>query len=339
MTLFNFSIGGERLEVEAPELNGYKWLFYQVLYCYYLSAKKAKLIKSVVLSRPLLLFIQSYFQKNSIDYTSGGEPGVENKFHGLIKTDPKKHAVMLTSGKDSVHLLKFLVEKYGAENIIGIYVDRINKSEAIYEAAASKILADLFQIQFKKVEVTNSIDLNREGHNIGLRDQLLLTLALPFIFEFGAAKVWYGVTHHEQPPQLWTETQEAHQFVLEVIRKMWQVDLEVHFHCENGFHEFDILRDAVQDLGLLSLTSSCYCQKNFREHRNDLLTSKFPKQYLYHGCGSCVKCMRINGGILAFTSNFTRDFAQHWFKQIEKYPQDETLNSLRPLVADKFERK
>ena len=92
-------------------------------------------------------------------------------------------------------------------------------------------------------------------------------------------------------------------------------------------------------IGLLSLTSSCYCQKNFREHRNDLLTSKFPKQYLYHGCGSCVKCMRINGGILAFTSNFTRDFAQHWFKQIEKYPQDETLNSLRPLVADKFERK
>ncbi len=337
MRQIDWKYQGERFQITSPALQGHSEIFSQMAYAYWASAKKKSVVLSKLLSQHIDDLLKEYLQTNSVKLTAPGAPGVTPKLAKKINLDESKHVVFLTSGKDSVHLLNKICENFGPLNVLAIYVDRINKSEAVYESEQAPIIASHFGCHFQMIEVTNSISLNRDGHNIGLRDQMILVSALASVLNFGAKTVWYGVTHHVQPPALWTETYEAHSHLLKLINATYDCDLKVRFHCENGVHEIDILKAIVNQPELLKLTSSCYTQKNFREHRHEILRSKFPMQVLYHGCGYCVKCMRINGGILAFTDNFDRLFARWWLEKVDAWDrEDETLKALRPQVANKF---
>jgi hypothetical protein len=110
--------------------------------------------------------------------------------------DLTKAIVMFTSGKDSLHLLLRLIEsgKFQPENILCIYVKNLNKSETHYEQIAIRKISLATGMKFKIVELSNSVKINRTGHNIGLREQLILMLALPYILDFGASEVFYGTS-------------------------------------------------------------------------------------------------------------------------------------------------
>lgn len=339
MKNLNWSFGGERFQISTDTFPGLADLFSQVAYCYYLSAKKSGVIKATSLSQNSLDLIKRYLNINQISPKIVDIPKKIPKLEFQFELDDSKHVVFLTSGKDSVHLLQTIVGKFGAQNVLAIYVDRLNKSEAVYESKNSEKIAAHFGVKYHRVEVVNSIKLNRDGHNIGLRDQMILVSALSEIFNFRASNVWYGVTHDEQPPSLWTETYDAHVYIQQLIWTMYGVKLSIHFHCENGVHELDIIREIVQDRALLDMTSSCYSQQNFREHKHDSVQRKFPKFPFYNGCGSCVKCMRINGGILAFTHAKSVSYAAEWILKAQEFKADETINRLRPLVTNILEGK
>lgn len=239
-----------------------------------------------------------------------------------LKTSPLETGrpiVFFTSGKDSMHLALFLKKR----SPYLVYIDGLNRSESFYEKKTAKAFASRFGFDLIFLKIPKALKRNRSGHNIGLRDQIIVATAYPEIKKLGVREVWFGVTHPVQPPELFTETALAH----DLASSLYDHEFNVRFHFENGFSEMDIMKDFVEG-DLLRYTSSCYAQPNFREHKHKLLKNKFPNQQIYHGCGSCVKCLRINGAIVAFDENVSPAFQAFWLRKTRNH-EDDVIKSLR----------
>lgn len=227
--------------------------------------------------------------------------------------------VFFTSGKDSLHLALYLK----ARSPVLVYIDGLNRSESVYEKRTGAAFAKAFGFDFKILKIPKPIKRNRSGHNIGLRDQIIVATAYPLIQKLEISEVWFGVTHPVQPPELFTETFQAH----DLASVLYDHEVTVRFHFENGFSEMAIMKECIEK-DLLKFTSSCYSQPNFREHKHKLLKNKFPKQSLYHGCGSCLKCLRINGSIVAFDPGVSPAFRAYWLRKTRDV-KDDVVKSLR----------
>ena len=189
------------------------------------------------------------------------------------------------------------------------------------------------------MRVTNGVKLNRLSHNIGLREQLILFLALPHILEHRAGAAYYGL--HAQigslSPALWTADAEA-LGLASAFLAAHGLGLACRKHID--FPDVDEER-IIADLcarapDLLRESTSCYTQPNFREQHHKMLSKKLPGLPLYKGCGNCVKCCRINAGLLLYAQEREtwpegprKNLAAHITKRFnEKFKDDHTLESM-----------
>lgn len=238
--------------------------------------------------------------------------------------DNTRPLIFFTSGKDSVSLalrLKHL-------DPILVYVDGINKSECYYEKRAAINFSKRMNFDLKIYKLPLQVKRNRANHNIGLRDLIITTSAFGLAKSLNIDQFWFGITHKYQPPELWCETREAH----EKLRECSKVYYQERFFSEFNVTELDCIKDCI-DNDVLDITSSCYTQINFREHRNALLKNRFPLDSFYHGCGSCIKCIRINGGIIFFKGS-SDGFKKYWLEKSKKFENDSTIKQLRSDILE-----
>ena len=242
------------------------------------------------------------------------------------KPNSERVSIMFTGGKDSLHLLLKLIEQYGRENIIAIYCKNLNRSEACYEKETVKIICDKLGVKYRLIDITNSIKLNRNDHNIGLREQLILGCALPYIMSFKASKVFYGLHDgfEKLTPALFTSHKKAFAHVTKSLTS-YGVNLEIRNHIDYpDVSEISILKDLIENhYDLFLMTNSCYTQKNFREMHHEKQQSKYKTIRLYNGCGVCLKCLRINAALLIY-----RDVEKNKVESIR----------LSQFIAGKFHR-
>jgi len=298
-----FSKAAQRLsigfEFEIPAW--YKQLFYETCLTYYHSCSLEGRVFHKNLSGELIDIISMYFKEHNKTpnfLTPSSSKASENKKIDYT-FDDKKVAIAYSGGKDCVYLAIKLIESgIKPENILNIYIPNINKSESHYEKIAVEKTSNFLGCQYHIVETKNSIKVNRSGHNIGTREQLIAGIALPYMIQFGASKLYFGLKK-DSGDLLFTDRRDVFDLFEKRIKyDVPQIDL-IPYGPLVGLTDLSIAKYMVKNCpGILDLTSSCYTQINFRERRHKALQDKFPNIPLYNGCGSCQKCMIINGAIV-----------------------------------------
>jgi 7-cyano-7-deazaguanine synthase in queuosine biosynthesis len=308
MKFRRFTVNGEegRLSVVHPSHIVPPWyaeIFQLTASAYYASASKRPPRWRTAIPAPLAKLVAEYFRHNSTAIIN--EPLTDRRA-GIadLPASRQRVTVMFSGGKDSAHVLQRLLEKgCRPQDLQAIYITNINRSETAYEKRAAWAICRSLDVTPHVVEVNNSVKLNRTGHNIGLREQLLLGLALPWVTHFQSQRVIFGATRAFEVIQapLYCTHRSAFELYSEFLREYGiTVDIENHPDYPE-VTESGILRDLIErGRALLDATSSCYTQMNFREAHHDRLQAKLPAMPLYNGCGSCLKCLRINAAILLY---------------------------------------
>lgn len=223
--------------------------------------------------------------------------------------NPEKHVITLTGGKDSFFQLHKTAQETKPENILCLYVENLNKSECVYEKKSIKKICQHYGVKYKIMRLTNSIKINRQSHNIGLREQLVFVVCLPEILKFKAKNIHYGVHqggyHGFQENKkasfsnMYTGTKHCWDLFFQLTKQYGLPDIELRAHPhEDDFETIEAIMNDDDIFKVLPLSSSCYTQINFRERHHQNLQKKFKTIKLSNGCGHCIKCVRINSGIL-----------------------------------------
>lgn len=311
----------------------YPQLFNEVTVAYHACATKPSVIDIKMLSEPFAKLTRRYFEVNKLQPKYMGESSsLKISSNRDIKQDENKIAVFFSGGKDSVHLAVKLAEKYHSKDIFCIYVANLNKSESFYEARATKAICDKLGFKYEIIRPTNSIKLNRMNHNISLRGQLIFTLALPYLIREKIKHIYFGnfFSFDEIHPPMFGEHKEALGYLNEWLKPF---NLNYTFHPHFVKENIEIYQDMIEKWrDILDMTSSCYTQMNFREHRFKLFKARVPDIPIYAGCGSCIKCLRINSAILLFDKNAQtapieqqKYLMEHFKSWSARYPEDESF--------------
>jgi hypothetical protein len=336
---FSWSKDHETFSVKYPAEIVPLWFgdFYaQMIYAYYCSAKKVLTISANLLNEPLLNLMERYLTLNKIKYRVRGELQ-KKKITKFVYPKSDSIGIMFTSGKDSLHLLLKLIESHGAKKITAFYIKNINKSETHYEQQSVVEICKKLEIDLEMISASNSIVLNRSNHNIGLREQLLATCVVPFLIQRKISKLYFGL--HESfkniNPPLYGSNEEAFGFWQKALAQ-YGLEIEIHGHVDSEkLNEYGITKEIIsKHPDLLSLSSSCYTQLNFREYRHAQMAQKYPHLALYQGCGTCLKCLRINGtklamGLIGDVKEEKTALANYIINRFEQdYHMDHTLEEI-----------
>lgn len=245
-----------------------------------------------------------------------------------------KKIVALSGGKDSIHLLLKIISIYGKEKIEACFVSGINRSESHYERISAIELCKTLGIKLNIFKVSNSIKFNRTGHNIGLREPLIAACIIASKPLNERYEIFFGNIHsyRTQDSKLWG----ASAIALNIAFGEIAPNVKFFDHIYAIDDATIIFKEMIQKYrDILDGSSSCYSQMNFREHKNKKMIEKFPTIRLYHGCGSCLKCLRLNAAILRFSDlseSTNQDIVGlfNYIKQFyfEKYPEDSDLKNL-----------
>lgn len=322
MNKLEFKKMDQRISVgfEFPIPAWYKHFFYETCLAYFHSCSKERRIPHKGLSQEYQKIIELFFEKKPI-FLSTGKP--EKSIKLKYNFDGQKVAVAFSGGKDCVYLVDKLIKSGKNPNdILCLYIPNLNKSESHYEKIAVEKISNYLGCQFHILDVTNSIKINRSGHNIGIREQLISCLCLPYMIQFGADSLYFGLKSEKSDDDLlFTDRRDVFQILQNRINQdVPQINLIPYGPLE-GMTDLEISKCIFQNSPkLLELTSSCYTQINFREKRHDKLQSQFPSMKLYNGCGQCQKCMIINGAIAIFQESSTdkKRFVSFYKKRMEE---------------------
>jgi len=261
---------------------------------YILSANKLQK-PYIPLSKNINEILNKYFAyENKKFYENICVKGFENK---KISTDENKIGIAFTGGKDCVYLLiKLIEEGYKKKNIYCFYVTNINKSESYYEKIAADKICKYFGVNFRIINCKVSVKINRENHNIGLREQLIIGLMLPYLKYYRIRTVMFGIKSKivSIASDDFFIFDKYEEYLNEII------ELKIESRPKQVCDETDLSIAISMDKNyrsILDMTASCYTQLNFRERRHNNLAKKFAFLPIYNGCGLCQKCMIINGAI------------------------------------------
>lgn len=338
MPSFSRAINGMRIAAKFPAGYCPSWyadFFGDMTLAYFYCATKPKHINLDKLSEPFAKMVTRYYEVNKLPFTATKKQYSQHSTNIKYPQDPKKIAIMMSGGKDSVHLMLKLIEAHGAENIFAVYVANLNRSETYYETRAVMRICDKLKVKYKIVRPINSVKLNRTGHNIALREELCVTLALPYLIHQKIQHVYFGSfnSFRKIDPIMYCSSKECLEFLNQYLSRHG-IKFEFHNHIFfNSDSHIGIFQEMIEKYkDILDMTSSCYTQLNFREHRYELFKKKVPHIPIYNGCGSCIKCLRINSAILLF-AKFDAPITERAFLfdhltkfQKEKYPSDTSLN-------------
>lgn len=304
--------------------------------CYILSCKPSKNVPMHLGSIESAEALKSFKEYSKHPLMS--EIKSDSKPYEKVTHEAKNKAVFLTGGKDSVHCLLRMIETYPLEEIRAIYVDRINKSECYYERKSIKKMCLKLNIPLFIINSTYSMKLNRTGHNIGMREQLILAASLPFLISESIGHVYFGLTHIVD--RLPTDEDS----VLEWQRKDFEnlgVNIQINRHVDYpNITEQEIMKDMIERFpDVLNMVTSCYTQINWREQMHDRIKSNFSSLNIYSGCGYCLKCIRINLSKILWEFPFN-DTSKRFFnfnlEIIEKkFKRDETIRILISEISKK----
>jgi len=258
---------------------------------------------------------------------------VTNTVDSFESWDGDKVMVCLTGGKDSAMMLLECVAKYGNENVIGFYVDGINRSEQSYEREAAKRICEKHGVQYIQAQAQISGAMNRSGHLIGLRDQLILSMASMFARQEGVSKLALGLHYdpNSETSPTWSESKTALTMWVELAHDCgFPVELIVL-----PYNEIETIDKIYADHpDTLALTVSCYTQRNFRENQHTKMRKRYPNSWVHPtGCGLCVKCLRIQG-VVAVEERNTEMMDYVVQRHLADYPNDPTL----VLVNERIQR-
>jgi len=318
--------------VPAPVLN----VIGNWIKCYILSCKPSKNVPIHLSSSESAEALKSFKEYSKHPIMS--EIKSDSSHYDKVSHEAKNKAVFLTGGKDSVHCLLRMIETYPIEEIRAIYVDRINKSECYYERKSIKKICLKLKIPLFIINSTYSMKLNRTGHNIGMREQLILAASLPFLISESIGDVYFGLTHIVD--RLPTDEDS----VIEWQRKDFEnlgINIKIHRHIDYpNITEQEIMKDMIERFpDVLNMVTSCYTQINWREQMHERIKNDFNSLNLYSGCGYCIKCLRINlSKILyefALDENTKRFFRFNLEIIKKKFKNDETLKVLVDEITKK----
>lgn len=311
----------------------YPQLFNEVTVAYHACATKPSVVDLKMLSKPMETLTRRYFEVNGLAPKFTGEPNsLKISSNRDIKQESKKSAVFFSGGKDSVHLALRLLETHDKNDLFAVYVANLNKSETYYEARATKAICDRLGIKHVIVRPVNSIRLNRANHNISLRGQMIFTLSLPYLIREKIKHIYFGnfFSFDEIHPPMFGEHKEALGYLNSWLEPF---GLNYEFHPHFVKQNIEIYEEMIGKWrDILDMTSSCYTQMNFREHRFAHFKAKVPDIPVYAGCGTCIKCLRINSAILLF-DKFAKEapldqqeyLMNHFRNWSDRYPEDESF--------------
>lgn len=204
--------------------------------------------------------------------------------------------ICLTGGKDSVMQLIECIDEYGKDRLIGFYVDGLNRSEQSYEREAVVALCKLHGIPHIIAKAQISGQMNRMGHMIGMRDQLILTMATMYARREAASTLAMGLHFAEssETSPLWSESRTAITLWADIAKaKGFPVTIRVL-----PYDELETIDRIIGHMDSLNLSVSCYTQRNFRENQHQRMVKKLPGSWVHpNGCGLCIKCVRIQAVI------------------------------------------
>lgn len=342
MSTFSFLKNREKIFLEYP-FDPPEWFpqfFFEIACAYHIGAKNPSVIDLSKFREPIANLMKRYLESKKMDIRMVGIPSPIIPVKELIQGE--NICIMLSGGKDSVHLLVKALEKYPKDKLYCFYVPNLNKSEQYYEKKSVIKICNKLGVKIITPEVKNSVQINRMNHNISFREQLIFTICLPYILNYQCGKIYWGnyVSFFDPFAHLYVASKESVDFISQCLEEFGikithhnHTDLVENFNADSIFSEM-----VIQYRELLDLTSSCYTQINFRENRHKLLKGKIKSINIYNGCGSCIKCLRINAAILAFGEydKKSQDYiylANHIMKFYkEKYHHDETLSQLVPML-------
>ena len=341
----SFKIGSEKI-TSTYNCNIPEWfpnLFGEMSLAYYIAAKFSNRIDLSKFHLPIAELLKSYFHNKKQDTKYINSPK-ENKSITCKRTG-NNIAVMLSGGKDSVHLLLKLSEKLPKNNIICFYTPSLNKSEQYYEKKAVKKICSKLEIKLIILDLKCSVKLNRMNHNISLREQLIYTICLPYLIENECSIVYWGncIDFYSDNPSIYSASKSALDFVNEYLG-YYGIEILQNNHSDiiKNFKSNIIFEEMTTKYKeYLDLTSSCYSQLNFKETKHKRLKAKFSDIELYNGCGSCIKCLRINAALLLYRDKNHPEgikLLNHIINvQKKNHPKDKVLlffvNQLRKTIS------
>ena len=327
---------------------GYAKLFREMCQAYYYSATKKSKVFMQGMSDPINSLVADYYNYNNVQVSTWESSKLKEIEKGEYKTDSKKVTIMFTGGKDSLHALLHYMEKLDKSKIQCIYIPNINRSETLYERKTVEQIAKKCGVSFQIVEIKNSVRINRSNHNIALRDQLILTLALPYIVQFRSSTVCFGLHNafrHLADSSLFTSHISAFKFLTTRMESSG-INLKIVEHPRSPITEIEITKELIEKHNeFFWMTNSCYRQLNFRERQNASCQKRHPDFKIYNGCGNCLKCLRIHGILCLYESSGHKAARWNMAKEVnnvflEKYSSDHTLlEILKELRGDILKTK
>lgn len=321
---------------DCPLPKGYAKLFREMCQIYFYSALKKSRVYMQGISDPMNALLAEFYNANGINVDSWDVLPLKEIQKAEHKIDTEKTTLMFTGGKDSLHALLYYLEKLDKSKIQCIYIPSINKSKSVYERETVKKICDKLGVLLHVVEVSNSVHFNRSGNNIGLRNQLLVTLALPYIVDFGSSIVVFGLHdafHNISDPNLFTSHVSAFGYLTHRMQSSG-IRLEIKPHPVDEISELEITKELIEKHSeLFWMTNFCDRQSKFRERQNEKLRERHPGFKTYNGCGNCIECLKINGILSLY--EYTGNKAARWnmAKEVNNtfikiFPEDETLKKI-----------
>jgi 7-cyano-7-deazaguanine synthase in queuosine biosynthesis len=322
-----YEIGSEKIVVQDDipyVIPGGGELLKKTIHTYVASISSSKFRNMRGLPQSLIELLELYLYETYQDNVKLLKSEIQNERTSApeVPLDNGKHLIAFSGGLDSFHLLIRLLEKgIKPEHIVCVHVYNLNRSEGPYALQACQKICAHFGVKLHVVKFSSSFKLNRAGHNIGLREQLILGIMAPYIYAYRTKHVWFGLYQDFEDIEAAIVTSNKRCFDLyQKFLASFGLLIEVHNHPDRPeIDEIGVVRDMVtRHRDLIDLSTSCYTQMNWREQCHDRLQKKFVSIPLYNGCGYCVKCMKMNGAYILWDAK--RDtFLTHEVERLKQH--------------------
>lgn len=333
MNKFHFSKKGYNLAVEYQFEVGewFKQLFYEMGQAYFYSATKDHEVYLEDVSEAMKNLIQEYYMGVGVHMSRFKHIPLNRFTQAKHEVNLDKITVAFSGGKDCIHLLLKLIESgIDKKDITCVYITNLNRSESFYEQQSGAEICAKLGVEYALIPINNSIPVNRSGHNIGLREQLVSTLALPIMVKNGSSILYFGNKIVNRPGQIWCTTPKPFELITERFAQSGiTYQMMIHPGHKNDITDVDITNDMLENYPeYLQMSSSCYTQQNFREQKHKMLKQNLPDIPIYHGCGNCQKCVIINGCVyLKYKDTAPKGQVEHLKKHLNKKYQAKFLDN------------
>jgi len=214
------------------------------------------------------------------------------------KTNPNRVAVAYSAGKDSLWNMWWAQEKFGAENVMAVHINGLNRANAPRERMYAERQRE--KLNFENFAFINLRNGSRSrGYGVmRSRDMFLVGITIPHALEFGASKIVIEGFSETKSTEPFSGQASNMRFFNQVLHEL---GIPVNAAWRNR-QEMDVMRDLLENRPKwVPHVCNCFSAPCYQPGIRRYWQRSAPTLSLYDSqCGSCVKCRITNLGRILY---------------------------------------